>query len=92
VAVPDVELAVALRALLRLNIGVYVCFCEMVEIGQLENLNYWVESRKTDGTVLWEIDDIPLEEAIAHFLRIRSERQAGYDIEADLTSKNDEIA
>ena len=90
-AVPDVELAAALRALLRLNTGSYVCFCEMLEIGQLENLNYWVQSRSTDGTVLWEIDDIPLEDAIEHFLRIRRERHAGYDIEADLNSENNEI-
>jgi hypothetical protein len=90
-AVPDDELAAALRAILRFPAGFYVGFCDMLEIGQLENLNFWVEYRRIDGTVLWEIDDIPLDDAIGHFLRIRKERGIGYDIEADLNSEPDNI-
>lgn len=84
-AIPDDELASALRSLLRLDTGFYVGFSiRLLEIGQLENLNYWVESRDHTGRILWEKDDIPLEEALGHFLRIRKERELGYDIEEDL--------
>ncbi|WP_337176122.1 hypothetical protein [Paludisphaera sp.] len=83
-AISDDELASALRALLRLDTGYYVGFsANLLRIGQLENLNYWVESRDSNGRMLWEKDDIPLEEAIGHFLRIREERELGYDIEGD---------
>jgi hypothetical protein len=83
-AIPDDELSAALRALLRMTTGFYVGFAGMLEIGQLENLNYWVESMDHTGVMLWCKDDIPLEEAIAHFLRIRRERELGFDIEVDL--------
>lgn len=83
-AIPDDELASALRTLLRMTTGFYVGFAGMLEVGQLENLNYWVESKDHTGRELWYKDDIPLEEAIAHFLRIRRERELGYDIEIDL--------
>ena len=56
----------------------------MLEIGQLENLNYWVQSKDHEGVEMWLKDDISLEEAIEHFLRIRRERELGYDIEIDL--------
>lgn len=82
-AIPDDELAAALRTLLRMTSGFYVGFARMLEIGQLENLNYWVESKDHNGVELWNKDDIPLEEAITHFLRIRRERELGYDIEID---------
>lgn len=36
------------------------------------------------GAVLWEKDDLSLEETLGHFLRIRKERELGYDIEGDL--------
>ncbi|MBT4863659.1 MAG: hypothetical protein HON53_00875 [Planctomycetaceae bacterium] len=85
-AIPDDELAAALRTLLQMNTGFYVAFADMLEIGQLENLNYWVELRDHEGNKLWEKDDIPLDEAIGHFLRIRRERDVGYDIELDLNS------
>jgi hypothetical protein len=84
VAIPDEELGDALRTLLRMTTGFYVGFAGMLEIGQLENLNYWVESKDHNGVELWSKDDIPLEEAIGHFLRIRKERELGYDIEIDL--------
>jgi hypothetical protein len=84
VAIPDEELASALRTLLRMTSGFYVGFAGMLEIGQLENLNYWVDSKDHTGRKLWYKDDIPLEEAIGHFLRIRRERELGYDIEIDL--------
>jgi hypothetical protein len=84
-AIPDDELAAVLRTLLRMTTGFYVGFAGMLEIGQLENLNYWVESKDHRGVKLWFKDDIVLEEAIGHFLRIRRERQLGYDIEIDLT-------
>jgi hypothetical protein len=83
-AIPDDELAAALRTLLRMTSGFYVGFAGMLEVGQLENLNYWVQSKDHNGRVLWYTDDIPLEEAIGHFLRIRRERELGYDIEIDL--------
>ncbi len=83
-AIPDQELAGTLRVLLRLTTGFYVGFADMLEIGQLENLNYWVRSRDWKGNELWYKDDISLEEAIGHFLRIRRERELGYDIEIDL--------
>jgi hypothetical protein len=83
-AIPDDELAVALRTLLQMTTGFYVGFAGMLEIGQLENLNYWVESKDHEGAELWFMDDISLEEAIGHFLRIRKERELGYDIEIDL--------
>ena len=73
-----------LRALLRLTCGFHVGLAGMLEIGQLENLNYWVESRDHTGRVLWAKDELPLEEAIGHFLRIRRERELGFDIETDL--------
>jgi hypothetical protein len=84
VAISDEQLGEALRALLRMTTGFYVGFAGMLEVGQLENLNYWVESKTHEGVKLWYKDDIPLEEAIGHFLRIRSERELGYDIEIDL--------
>lgn len=83
-AIPDDELASALRTLLGMVTGFYVGFTNSLRIGQLENLNYWVESRDHAGRMLWEKDDLPLEEAIEHFLRIRKEREIGYDIEIDL--------
>jgi hypothetical protein len=84
----DDELAAAIRALLQLDVGVYVGIFGMVEIGELENGNFWVRSCELHPhKELWMKDDIPLEEAIAHFIRIRKERQIGYDIEADLISK-----
>ena len=83
-AIPDEELATALRTLLRMTSGFYVGFADMLYIGQLENLNYWVQSKDHTGGELWIKDDIPLEEAIGHFLRIRRERELGYDIEIDL--------
>jgi hypothetical protein len=83
-AIPDDEIAAALRTLLRMTTGFYVGCAAMLEIGQLENLNYWVESKDHNGVRLWCKDDIPLEEAIGHFLRIRKERGLGFDIEIDL--------
>ena len=83
-SIPDDELAAALRMLLRMDAGFYIGFARLLEIGQLENLNYWVESKDHTGAVLWEKDDLSLEEAIGHFLRIRRERELGYDIEEDL--------
>ncbi|QVL32441.1 hypothetical protein KIH39_00550 [Telmatocola sphagniphila] len=83
-AIPDQELAAALRTLLGMNAGFYVGFAGMLEIGQLENENYWVESKDHNGKLLWDKDDISLEEAIGHFLRNRQERELGYDIENDL--------
>jgi hypothetical protein len=74
-AIPDDELAAALRTLLRMDAGFYVGFAGMLEIGQVENLNYWVQSKDYNGVVLWCQDDISLEEAIGHFLRIRKERE-----------------
>jgi hypothetical protein len=84
VAIPDDELAAALRTLLRMTTGFYVGFAGMLEIGQLENLNYWVQSKDHQDVVLWFRDDIGLEEAIGHFLRKCKERELGYDIEIDL--------
>ncbi len=86
-AIPDEELASALRTLLRMNSGFYLGFAGMLEVGQLENLNYWVESKDHTGLRLWVKDDLPLEEAIGHFLRIRRDRELGYDIEMDLISE-----
>lgn len=83
-AIPDNELAAALRTLLQMESGFYVGFAGMLEIGQLENLNCWVESKDHKGREMWYRDDIPMEEAIGRFLRIRRERQLGYDIEVDL--------
>ena len=83
-AIPDEELSSALRALLRMTTGFYVGFAGMLEVGQLENLNYWIRSKDHEGVELWYKDDIGLEEAIGHFLRIRKERELGYDIEIDL--------
>jgi len=83
-AIPDTDLADALRTLLRMGGGFYVGFAEMLEIGQLENLNYWVESRDHNGNQLWFKDDLSLDDAIQHFLRIRTERELGYDIELDI--------
>jgi hypothetical protein len=83
-AIPDEEIGDALRTLLRMPVGFCVDFAELLSIGQLENLNYWVTYRDWQGKELWHKDDIPLEEAIGHFLRIRRERELGYDIEGDL--------
>ncbi len=83
-AIPDEELATALHTLLRMTSGFYVGFADMQYIGQIENLNYHVQSKDWQGRELWLKDDIPLEEAIGHFLRIRRERKLGYDIEIDL--------
>lgn len=83
-AIPDDELAAVLRTLLRMDAGFYIGFAGMLEVGQLENLNYWIESKDHTGVTLWEKDDLSLEEAIGHFLRIRRERELGYDIESDL--------
>jgi hypothetical protein len=83
-AIPDDEFAAALRTLLRMDTGFYIGFAQILEIGQLENLNYWVDYKDHTGRELWSKDDIPLEEAIGHFLRIRREREVGYDIEGDL--------
>ena len=83
-AIPDQELAAALDTLLRMTTGFYIGFAGDLEIGQLENLNYWVESKDENDNVLWYKDNLPLAEAIGHFLRIRREREMGYDIEIDL--------
>jgi hypothetical protein len=51
-AIPDDELATALRTLLQMTTGFYFRFVGMLEIGQLENLNYWVVSRlRRESTV-----------------------------------------
>ncbi len=83
-AIPDDELATALRTLLQMTTGFYFRFVGMLEIGQLENLNYWVVSKDHEGAELWFQDDLGLDEAIAHFLRISKERELGYDLEMDL--------
>ena len=83
-AISDVDLSNALRLVLRMNCGFYVGFAEMLEIGQLENLKYWVTSRDHDNNELWSKDDLTLDAAIQQFLRIRHERQLGFDIELDL--------
>ena len=82
--IPDSELTDALRTLLRMDAGFYLGFADLLEIGQLENLNYWVESKDHHGVSLWSQDDLSLEEAVQHFVRIRNERELGYDIERDL--------
>lgn len=88
--IPEEQLANALRTILKLNAGFYIGFSlELLEIGQLENCNYWVASRDHHGNVLWQADDLPLEQAIHHFLRIRHERQLGYDIEEYLHQKGE---
>jgi hypothetical protein len=83
-AIADEELAGALRTLLRTTAGFSVGLFNLLEIGQLENLNYWVKSQNWQGKELWYKDDIQLEEAIARFLRIRRERELGFGIEIDL--------
>jgi len=79
--VPENEIADAIRTLMRLRIGASVNFFDLLEMGQLENINYFVKSKNSEGTCLWYIDDISLEEALAHFLRIRRERKLGFDYE-----------
>ena len=86
-AITDKEFAGALRTLLMMNTGFDVGFIGRLGIRQLENLNYSVEHRDDKGIKLWYKDDISLDEAIEHFLRIRRERQMGYDIEKDLYSR-----
>lgn len=83
-AIPVDELAAALRALLRMTTGFYGGFAGMLEVGQLENLRHWVESKNHTGRVPWYKDDLSRDQAIGHFLRIRRERELGYDIEIDL--------
>ena len=36
-----------------MTIGFYVGFAGMLEIGQLENLNYWVQSKDHEGVEMW---------------------------------------
>jgi hypothetical protein len=43
-----------------------------------------VLSKDHEGAELWFQDDLALDEAIAHFLRISKERELGYDLEMDL--------
>ena len=69
---------------MQMDAGFYVGFADLLEIGQLENLDCWVESKNHTGDVLWYRDNLSREQAIAQFLRIRNERQLGYDIERDL--------
>lgn len=82
---PDEQLAAGIRLLLGSQAGFHIGLAGMIEIGQLENLNYWVASRDAQGNLLWEADDLTdLEGAIACFLRLRRERELGYDLEAEL--------
>ena len=48
------------------------------------NRRYWVRSLDHEENELWLSDDISLDEAIGHFLRIRRERGLGYDLEEDM--------
>lgn len=84
--IPDDELANVLRQVLLIGGGFSINYCGMLEIGELAShteTSYWVESRDFDGNILWEKDSLSLEEAMAHFLRIRQERGIGLDIELD---------
>lgn len=80
--IDNFKLKQALRALLQLNTGLWVSFSfELLTIGQTDDLKYYVTYRTDDGNVLWEMDELSLDEAIDHFVRIRSEGQLGYDFE-----------
>lgn len=88
--VSDERLAEALRVLLSADAGFHIGLAGLIEIGQLENLHYWVESRSPVGEKLWEADDLQsLDAAITAFLRLRQERQLGYDLEAALEAGKD---
>ena len=82
-SVPDERLAAALKALFETDVGFFVTIFDL-DIGQLENLNYWVEYRGEKGRRKWYKAEIGLDEAIGHFLRLRREHEVGFDIESDL--------
>lgn len=83
--VSDEVFGAAVRALLLLRTGAAVDFFGgMLSIGQLENGNFYVCSGDAHGNELWTVDDITLDEALVHFLRLRRERQLGFDIERQL--------
>jgi hypothetical protein len=85
-SVPDERLAAALKTLFETEVGFWAGILTDLEIGQLENLNYWVEYKGEKGRE-WFKDDIGLDEAIGHFLRLRKEHEVGLDIESDLDNK-----
>lgn len=73
-----------MRALLLLRTGADVDLFGMLLIGQLENGRFYVRTADGVGNELSIVDDIPLEEALQLFLRLRRERQLGFDIEREL--------
>jgi hypothetical protein len=81
----DAPLADGLRALLRLDIGIHVGLFGLLEIGQLEELTYYVILFGFRGPgeryVKWQKDRLSLEEAIGHFLRLRHAHEFGFDYE-----------
>jgi len=89
----DEQLAAGIRLLLSSQAGFHIGLAGMIEIGQLENLHYWVISHDEFGNVFWEADGLTdLEGAIACFLRLRQERELGYDLEAELLRKESNTA
>jgi len=83
--VGDESMADGLRALLRLDVGIHVGLGSgLLEIGQLEELTYYVilfGFRDGERSMEWQQDRLSMDEAIAHFLRLRHVHELGYDYE-----------
>jgi hypothetical protein len=74
--IADDEMTDAIRRLMRLD-GTFSILClGVLLIGQVAGQGvdrYWVCLRADDGEVRWEQQGLTIDEAIAHFLRLRAE-------------------
>ena len=72
----DAEVSDAIRRLLRLDGSFSVLCFGVLLIGQVAGAGpdrYWVCRRADDGEVRWEQQGLTLDEAVGHFLRLRTE-------------------
>jgi tRNA threonylcarbamoyladenosine biosynthesis protein TsaE len=79
--VPDEELAPKLLQVLKTDAGLGCDFLGIVQVWQLENGSFCVQVNEVPGQGEYEAVFATAEDAVADFLRLRHERELGYDYE-----------
>jgi tRNA threonylcarbamoyladenosine biosynthesis protein TsaE len=79
--VPDEELGPKLLQVLKTEAGLGCDFLSILQVWQLENGSFCVQVNQVPGQEEYEAVFATAEEAVADFLRLRHERELGYDYE-----------
>jgi hypothetical protein len=79
--VPDEELGPKLLQVLKTDAGLGCDFLSILQVWQLENESFCVQVNEVPGQEEYEAVFATAEEAVADFLRLRHERELGYDYE-----------